>query len=97
MSTNPLKECKRCNTVHRQKDFNPAFDCCKTCVTTADLDNLQPEITQIMRGFSAQEKSEIMREAFRAHRQKKNEAIYGQEDKVRAQADGQKARQACGY
>lgn len=74
MSSNPLKECKRCQSVTRQSNFNAAFDCCKQCVTTEDLDRLQPEITQIMRGFSPKEKAEIMREAFMASKRRKEEA-----------------------
>jgi len=49
MSTNPTKECKRCKSVHRQSEFNQAFNCCKKCVVTEDYDNIQPEISQMMR------------------------------------------------
>ena len=71
MSTNPTKECKRCKSVHRQSEFNQAFNCCKKCVVTEDYDNIQPEISQIMRGFSAKEKSEMMREAFKASKRRR--------------------------
>lgn len=95
MSTNPLKECKRCQTVMRHSEFNTAFDCCKKCVGTEDYDRLQPEISKLMRGFSAQDKSEIIREAFMESKKRIKEALYGQKDKEGSQGDGQKNGSPC--
>jgi len=79
MLSDPFIECRRCKGVSKTSQFNPAFDCCKGCVTVADYDNVQSEVSKIMRGFSAQEKSEIMREAFEANK-RRNEVLSGQED-----------------
>ena len=95
MSIDPLKKCSRCKKVMKNSNINLAFDCCKNCVNDKDLDSLQPDITRLMRGFSAREKVEIMREAFAENKKRMEEALYGQKDKVSKKADGQKARQAC--
>jgi hypothetical protein len=74
MASNPSRICERCNVDKKTKEFNPAFGCCKECVTEADYDRVQPEISKLMRGFSPLEKQSILREALMMDRQRQREA-----------------------
>lgn len=56
--------CERCDQEKSSNLFNPAFSCCNGCVTEADYDSIQPEISKLMRGFSPLEKQNILRESF---------------------------------
>lgn len=76
------KICDRCQQEKPFKQFNRAFGYCKQCITDADYDTIQPEISKILRGFSPLEKQNILRECFyreldRIRKAKTPEGSYG--------------------
>lgn len=73
------KVCERCKKNKLYKGFNRAFGCCGECVTVADYDAIQPEISRLLRGFSPLEKQNILRECFYRERYRKLNKIKPEE------------------